>query len=597
MGAQITFLHSPADLPLLADWLSAGRSSLAFDTETTGLDVFEPGFTVGVCAFADRDGNVFAFDGRNTLTARAAIRLAFGSGRNIWAHNAKYDAWVIRRTLTLKLTSLRCSEVAARTARPGLMSYSLKKLRPTTQAAQDALKARWQELSPARVIGGERSWLPVAVRHMPADDPAMLAYVAEDAVETARLVQELAADREVRPFIETELAADQLWRWTGYAGLNVDTGFVAAQLVVLEEEKAAAEERFGLAPWANTNARREWVADRGIVLPLTQKGGPSFEKKLRSKTQVPDDQIEAWAEFTAAIDLNGTVSKLNELLRKAGAAGVVHPGINVNRARTGRMSVQDPALQNLKGSLRQSLLARPGFVLVGADLSHVEPSIMAAVSQDALLARHCDADHDVYVETAAVVWGDGARATNPDGGLTAEAARFRKKAKVVFLALGYGMGDASFGTLLGVSKGEAKVVRAKVLGVYRDLGAWIQRTRRAAKQGQVPRTLSGRPLPLCPGDLAYRATNFVIQGSAKDVFSGMVTAVAARLPAGARLWLPVHDELVVECLPADVRLVGEILAECMQATIGAVHIHGSPEYIGPRWAKEGVSIAEAPIAA
>ncbi|MGO4383847.1 DNA polymerase [Specibacter sp. RAF43] len=590
---RITYLRSLADLPALQAWLGDRTGRLALASLHSGSDVFDPAFLVGAVAVAHRDGTAVVFDARSHILAREAIKAIFTTGRHVWAHGAMQTAWALRKTLGVLLTSLRCSEVAARTAWPGLSDYSLGGLRSISPAAAERLRGQAPGTRPGQPGGPVEQWLGRVVRALPMDDATLLAYVAEQAVETALLAGELAADREVRPHLEAELAGDQLWRWTGYDGIHVDRELVNSRLAALEVQMAAAQRQFGFKPWADDDRAQAWVTSHGIVLPKTKSGRWALNKDDRRAAVVPKRHAETWRAMCDALELAADENKLRELEQHSARDGIAHPKIQVNAAKTGRMSIIEPALQNLTGSLRPALQARPGYVLVGADLSHVEPSIMAAASRDELLALHCGSAHDVYVETAAVVWGEAARDRDDAGALTGEAAAFRKKAKVVFLALGYGMGDESFGVLLGVSKAEAAAVRKKVLGVYKDLGRWIGENRRSAEQGVRPQTIIGRPLPECSAK-PYVATNFRIQGSAKDVFAVMAANVAAALPAEARLWLPVHDELVVECLPHDAQRVGEVLAEHMQTDLGGVHIHGEPEYLGVQWAKTGVPTSEAP---
>jgi DNA polymerase I-like protein with 3'-5' exonuclease and polymerase domains len=65
----------------------------------------------------------------------------------------------------------------------------------------------------------------------------------------------------------------------------------------------------------------------------------------------------------------------------------------------------------------------------------------------------------------------------------------------------------------------------------------------------------------------------------------MVSAVARKLPSfgGSRLWLPVHDELVVECAEGDAEDVAAMMGETMRVQVGDVPVGGKPAVLGRRW--------------
>lgn len=586
----VTYVDTMDGGAVALEWLEANTGRLAFGTETTGLDVFVDDFEVGVVAFGHRNGNALVLNGRDHALVRTVVIAAFNN-RKVWAHQANVDSWAVRKVYALKLTSLRCSLIGSRAAWPGRTSYSLKDLRGTTQNAQDALKVLWSERVGRKVAG--RTWLAEAVRDLPANTPALVAYVAEDAVETARLVQQLSEieDPGTRQGILNEVDTDILWRWAGYDGLHYD---VERTERVYSERKALLEKEilhFGFNPTTSSNARKEWVAAHGIELPLSHKTGkPSLDKDARGRIVPPEASREEWNRLARACDEAYLLAKLGEMTRK-GDGMYVHPTINTHAAKTGRMSVTTPALQNLAGglgeddtSLRGLLLAREGKVLVGCDLSHVEPSVLAAVSGDPLLIKHCAPGMDLYVGAAAAVFGATAGETTEAGILTEYAAKQRKVMKVVVLALMYGMGNTSLAGSLGVSVAEAKNVRSKVLGIYPKVRRWIDQTKKDTERGIVPRTVAGSPLPCLPRR-AYVSTNYIIQGSASTIFKTMCKNVAANLPNGASLWLPVHDELVIECDEVVAQEVANVLAAHMRTELNGVLIWGEPEILGTRWRK------------
>lgn len=192
------------------------------------------------------------------------------------------------------------------------------------------------------------------------------------------------------------------------------------------------------------------------------------------------------------------------------------------------MSVSKPALQNLANAelegtglstLRNCLTALPGKVLVSCDLAHVEPSVLVAITQDPALMKAVAKESDVYKETAVMLWGEDAR--------TSKEARGR--AKTLLLALLYGKGDESLAADLGCTVSKAREAKERLLGSYPVMGAWVNEVRAKAKAGDQLLTAFSRPVAsLAPAE-AYKAINYLIQGTAADLLVEMTLDIADAL--------------------------------------------------------------------
>lgn len=601
---RITVLTHPAEVQVGRAWLETHPGRLALDTETSDADgVFtNPEFVCGVVVFGHASGDALVLEGREPELVKPVIRAAFTSHRTVWAHNARYDAWVIRRVYGLVLTSLRDSLTAAQTVWPGRAGdrpYSLKSLRPTTQDAQDALREAWAiraaEKGVRRPTGNEAHWLPTAVEHLRVGDcPELAAYAAEDAVETVRLVEEIGSLRKFRKAVLQQVKIDQTWRWTGFQGIRVDVGGLEKAYEELDAKLEATKTEFGVTLWTNNGDRNRYLTETlGIKPALNDEGNPSWSKEMRKFAVVPEESRVTWDRIQHVMAAASVLGKMKEMLHAADSDGFIRPeiGANTPAGTTGRMSVRRPALQNLAegednvsdsdfasgASLRGLLVANPGKVLVGADLTHVEPSILAALSEDRVLTAAVQPGEDPYIAAASAVWAD---ASSSHG---VEWKAYRRHGKLILLALMYGMGNRALASATRTSESEAKRIRRRVLGAWRGVDRWIKNVRRDAEYGREQLTLGGRPIPNLQrrkGEAysrSYAATNYLIQGSAADIFKQMTLDVAENLPRGARLWLPVHDELVVECEPDDAEEVASLLEACMSVEIRGVPIWSEPE--------------------
>ena len=240
------------------------------------------------------------------------------------------------------------------------------------------------------------------------------------------------------------------------------------------------------------------------------------------------------------------------------ATGRIHTSFNQIGAATGRLSSNNPNLQNIpvrtaRGEdIRRGFVPRPGHRLVVADYSQIELRLLAHLSGDEAFVAAFRAGDDIHRQTAAVIFGVDA------AGVTADQ---RARAKTINFATLYGQGPHALSRQLGISREEAKrfidAYFARFAGVRRFLDEAV---RRAREKGYAE-TIFGRRryIPeIQDKNFNIRAfgertaTNSPIQGSAADLIKVAMVRVAAALRHGhrARLLLQVHDELVLEA-PAD----------------------------------------------
>jgi len=572
----VGYLPGGSDLAAFQAWLTEDHGVIALDTETTGLDTRAPDFAVRLLSVGASDGTAWVVDGRDGVLVRTALTAAVRTGKRLWAHNATYDAAAIHAAYGVRLRGLRCSLVASKCLDPTIIGTGrggLKILRPATQAALEALAAHWATVSgTTTTCEREHAWLPDAVRGLPADDPVLLHYAAVDAVECARLMRDWVALRpaEERQIALTETTIEDLWRWPAARGYRVDIEMLHRELAALESMRRESVERWGLDLTSSSNATREWVARRGIRI-TDHDGKGTLAHRHCATASVPEDVVEDWKDFLRIRQVARTANKLNEISVLVGEGDRLHPQIRAIGAHTGRMSIGKPALQNLTEGLRGLLLAEPGMVLVGCDLDRVEPCVIAALSGDEALIEAVRAD--VYTELAVSVFGEGARG---------DLAR-RSLCKTAFLAMIYGQGAPSLSRNLGIAEVAARDVITGIRAGYPGMSRWMSETKWRASRGQLVFTAGGRRLPSCE-EAGYRAVNWAVQGSAADIFKTCTMAAAAALPRDA-LWLPVHDELIVQVPAGSELAAAETLRAAMTTTLNGVPITGTPLILGERWCK------------
>jgi DNA polymerase-1 len=251
--------------------------------------------------------------------------------------------------------------------------------------------------------------------------------------------------------------------------------------------------------------------------------------------------------------------------------GFVHPSVRTLGARTGRMSITDPALQTLpsgEATVRRAFVPRDeDHVIISSDLDQVEFRLTAALSEDPdLIGLFLEADRiggDAFTSIMRDIYQDPT-ATKSDPR--------RKLVKGVVYGKLYGAGPAKMALTAGVPEAQMKSVvdafDTAYPGVKRlqknieNIG--MQRLR-AEGQGYVL-TRTGRRLP-CDDDRVYSLTNYLVQSSAAEIFKANLIKLD-QSDLTDYMIVPVHDEIVLQVPRSDVAEVMPLVQQCMTTTEG-----------------------------
>jgi len=254
--------------------------------------------------------------------------------------------------------------------------------------------------------------------------------------------------------------------------------------------------------------------------------------------------------------------------------GRVHTSYNQAVAVTGRLSSNNPNLQNIpvrtdRGKeIRKAFIPRDeNHVLVSADYSQIELRIVAAVSGDPAMCEAFSLGKDIHTATAARVY-------NKDEGEITKIERY--KAKSVNFGIIYGQGAFGLADNLKISRTEAR----EIIDNYKKQFAGIQRymdgTINFAKEHGYVETLMGRKRWLrdihsanftVRGFAERNAINSPIQGTAADMIKLAMTRIHEafrREGFRSRMILQVHDELVFDALRSEVDIITPVILSCMQ---------------------------------
>ncbi len=253
--------------------------------------------------------------------------------------------------------------------------------------------------------------------------------------------------------------------------------------------------------------------------------------------------------------------------------GRVHTTFNQVVAATGRISSQDPNLQNipirseLGRSIRRGFIAGPGKVLIAADYSQIELRILAHLSHDPVLMKAFREKIDVHTQTAAEVFGLP---------LDQVGAKERRIAKAVNYGLAYGQSDFGLARVLDISRREAHDYSQRYFERFPTVRKFMEDVVAQARARGGARTVLGRWRPIpdlkSKSPVARRAAeriaqNTPMQGTGADIIKLAMLKSHARL-ARERLpgvmLLTVHDELVFETEPDHAEAVAIVVREEME---------------------------------
>src|SRR5215468_4132885 len=255
------------------------------------------------------------------------------------------------------------------------------------------------------------------------------------------------------------------------------------------------------------------------------------------------------------------------------ATGRVHTTFNQVVAETGRLSSQDPNLQNipirseLGRQIRRGFIAAPGHVLIAADYSQIELRILAHLSGDALLGSAFRDHIDVHTQTAAEVF------SVPRDQVTAEQRRI---AKAVNYGLSYGQSDFGLARALDVTRTQAAEYSRRYFQRFPTIHKFMEDIVTLARAQGGARTLLGRwrPIPnlMSKSPQARHAAervaqNTPMQGAGADLIKLAMLSTTRRIAREklpAKMLLTVHDELVFEAPPKVAEEVGALLKEEME---------------------------------
>lgn len=576
-------------------------SIFGYDVETTAIDedqgTFDPAMRLRMVQFGTADA-AWCLDAHDPYWRPLIVTMLRGKLRRFVSHT-NYDALWAHREFGIDLADRALDTlVIASLLYPGeRVPKGLKALcdrhidRGLTHA-EEAMLERFKELAPALAVvdkNGKTSYRKPMGKHLKAwgftnialDDEAFGQYGGLDAIYVRRLLDILAQLVKAEGMAKLSRREQKVARMATSMqtrGMLLDKRYTESLLRDVSREYLGADEwltgLFGFSP--RSPKRSAWLYDNGVTVPKdmqTKTGLIQLDKEslplLASKYQNDASLAPVFEKMLMLSTRKNLYDNLRAVLRAADKDGFVHPTIRTQMAVTGRMSITSPAMQTFKKEgdkrLRGCFVAIDGHTFVGADYDSQEIRLAAAFSKDPALLKIIDEGLNQHDLTAAMIFG-------PDF-----TPRHRQIAKILNFAQQYGAGPKKIALQLGVTLAEAKRLWLAWRKAYATLVAWTDYMSRA----DIVVNPWDRAIPADP-HRRYANGNYAIQSSGRDLLGDAMVALCDA-GWGQHLWLPIHDEIVLQVPAQRAEEACQVLERSMFAELQGVKFTASAGVIGQRW--------------
>ena len=540
------------------------QTQVCFDTETTSLNALEAELVGIAFSWTAEQGYYLALpEDRNEVEKLLAPFNVFFEHPEIEkiGHNLKYDLKVLRNYGIVVQAPLFDTMVAHYLVNPD-MRHNM-----------DILAETYLNYSPQPITDliGKKGKNQGSMRDVPLEQQTE--YAVEDADITLQLKQhfekEMAAADTLSLYKKVELPLVEVLTDMECEGINLDTDFLGELSKGLSSdiqklEKAifeAAGETFNLASPKQLGPilfEKLKLVDKP---KKTKTGQYSTAEDVLSYLAKDHPIVSDILDWRSLQKLQNTyVDALPKEINPK--TGRVHTIYNQAVAATGRLSSNNPNLQNIPIRTERGQQVRKAFiprdenhVLMAADYSQIELRIIAALSKDEGMVSAFQNNEDIHAATAAKGFGV------PLEEVTREQ---RSNAKTVNFGIIYGVSAFGLSQQTNLNRAESKELIETYYATYPKLRAYIQDQIDFARDHGYVATVLGRRRYLkdinsqnaiVRGAAERNAVNAPIQGSAADIIKLAMIAIQKRLRQekwNSKMLLQVHDELVFDVPKSEV---------------------------------------------
>jgi len=467
-------------------------------------------------------------------------------------HNFKYD-WVMFDKVGIEVAPIDDTMV---------MSFDLDAGRSFGHGLDELAKLHFEhETIPYKQLCGSGS-KQITFDKVPL--PQATEYAGEDADIALRLwlrlKPRLAAENVTRVYDRVDKPLVPVLGRMERRGIKVDRDYLARLSREFAEETAKLEERIYEAACGPFTIGSPQQLGEVLYGRLGLKGGRKgksgqYSTDVNELERLAGEGVECATLVLEWRQLTKLKSTYTDALQAQinPETGRVHTSYSMTGAQTGRLSSNDPNLQNIPirteigRKIRDAFVAEPGFKLLSADYSQIELRLAAHMADVPQLKEAFRSGVDIHSLTAEELFGRVDRDT-------------RNQAKTINFAILYGSSAWGIAGRLGLPKDEGKAIIDRYYERFPGIRAFTHSTLEFARQHGFTKTLFGRkthfepnirsPNPSIRAGAERAAINAPIQGTSADLIkramARMDKALAEAGMDGVRMLLQVHDELVFE---------------------------------------------------
>lgn len=562
------------------------REVLGLDTETSGLSPYVPGARLRTIQIGDHEtGWTVPWE----QWGGVALECLNAWKGPIALHNASFDAkWLkVHAGWDLPWERTFDTMLMAQLVAPLEKDFQLKGLGsryvdPRANAEQKQLKQIF------KMHDWDFDTIPIEV-------PTYWVYSALDPVLTVHLWSEFPAHKIFPQSFDLEMAALRITTNMEHVGMRIDVDYSQMMyektMAEVDQAKKWAQENWGFSIGSNQQLVefiQTWFG-KDVFTEYTQGGAPSVNEKQLSKFTASEDRNLAHIA-KSVLKIRGMEKVGNAYFKnfvEMNVDGLLHANIKTMGARTGRMSVTNPALQTIPSGgadVRNAFIpSNSNEDIVSADYSQMELRLLAHFSKDAKLQNAFkEADStggDFFTNLGAQIYGPGFSKSDPR----------RKLVKSTMYGLIYGAGPQKMAETAGIPVSEMTPVSDAVHQAFPGIKTFMKDVerignKREREEGSAYITMqTGRKIPSDPGKV-YTLVNYMLQGTGAELLKKALVRLDAA-GYGPLLRMPIHDEVIFSIPKEDAKDCLPEIESLMSYKGGqfAVDQLAEPEVAGDRW--------------
>ncbi len=552
------------------------QENVCFDTETTGLDPLVAELVGIAFSWEATKGFYISFpEDRNEAQELIEQLRPFFEAKNITkiGQNLKYD---------IKVLAKYNVEVKGKLFDTMLAHYLIN---PDMRHNMDVLAETYLNYTPVSIteLIGKKGKNQLSFRQVPIDQQTE--YAVEDADITFQLKEHFAPElkeaKTVSLFEDIEIPLLRVLADMEIEGINLDKEFLQSLSQELDEDIKTLESKIYTEAGEEFNIASP--KQLGVILFEKMKLVDKPKKTKTGQYSTAEDVLSYLAKDHGIIqnilDYRG-LSKLKSTYVDAlptqvnEATGRVHTDYMQTVAATGRLSSNNPNLQNIPIRTERGRQVRKAFIprnkeytLLAADYSQIELRIIAALSEEETMIEAFKNGEDIHASTAAKVFNV------PIDKVSREQ---RSNAKTVNFGIIYGVSAFGLSNQTTLSRSEAKELIDTYYKTYPKLRNYMSEQVDFARENGYVQTVLGRRRYLkdinsanavVRGAAERNAVNAPIQGSAADIIKIAMINIHRKLKEGnykTKMLLQVHDELVFDVFKTELEDIKKLIKTEME---------------------------------